>query len=64
MTQTPVTLSMYEERSFMRDPNLTLFLTQILDSLGEYNFVLEASLIKGVEIWVCYNPVFICIFGS
>ena len=50
MTQTPVTLSMYEERSFMREHSLTVYLVQILDSLSEYNFTLEASLIKGVDL--------------
>jgi len=50
MALTPVTLSMYEERSFMREHCLTTFLTQILDSLAEYNITLEQSLIQGVQI--------------
>ncbi|KAK8776086.1 hypothetical protein V5799_030547 [Amblyomma americanum] len=30
----PVTATMYEERSFLRDPNLVVFLVQILEALG------------------------------
>ena len=41
---------MYEEQSFLRDPALIQFVVQIIDSLKEFKIVLEASLIKGVEL--------------
>ena len=52
ISKTPVTISMYEERSFLRDPNLLTFLIQILESLKDFKVVLEASLIKGIDLWV------------
>lgn len=50
ISKTPVTVQMYEEQSFLRDPALVQFLVQILDSLKEFKIALEASLIKGVEL--------------
>ncbi|XP_064629809.1 DENN domain-containing protein 5B-like isoform X3 [Lineus longissimus] len=50
MAETPVTQSMYEEQSFLRDPQLLTFVIHILDSLKEFNITLEASLTKGVNI--------------
>ncbi|KAK2158757.1 hypothetical protein LSH36_164g02051 [Paralvinella palmiformis] len=50
ISKTPVTSQMYEAQSFLRDPTLVQFLIQILESLREFNFVLEASLIQGVEL--------------
>jgi hypothetical protein len=41
---------MYEDHSFLRDPILTTFLTQILESLDEFDFALENSLTKGLCI--------------
>ncbi|XP_015910435.1 DENN domain-containing protein 5A isoform X2 [Parasteatoda tepidariorum] len=49
IASTPVTASMYEEQSFLRDPNLVTFLVQILESLSEFTITLEASLTKGIE---------------
>lgn len=47
----PIVDTMYERDSFMRDPNLFRFLTAIIGSLDEYQFTLDPSLTKGVEIW-------------
>jgi hypothetical protein len=41
---------MYEDHSFMREPNLTIFLTQILESLDEFDFALENSVTMGLNI--------------
>lgn len=49
IASTPVTVSMYEEQSFLRDPNLVTFLVQILESLSEFSIILETSLTKGIE---------------
>lgn len=49
IASTSVTVSMYEEQSFLRDPNLVTFLVQILESLSEFTITLETSLTKGVE---------------
>ncbi|GFT92719.1 DENN domain-containing protein 5A [Nephila pilipes] len=49
IASTSVTSSMYEEQSFLRDPNLVTFLVQILESLSEFSIVLETSLTKGIE---------------
>ena len=35
---------------FLRDPTLMLFLTQILESLDEFDFNLENSLTKGLTL--------------
>jgi DENN domain-containing protein 5 len=50
ISKTRVTVNMYEEQSFLRDPALIQFVFQILDSLKEFDIVLEASLIKGVNL--------------
>lgn len=49
IASTSVTSSMYEEQSFLRDPNLVTFLVQILESLSEFTITLESSLTKGIE---------------
>ncbi|KAF4523620.1 hypothetical protein B566_EDAN010129 [Ephemera danica] len=41
---------MYEDNSFLREANLCLFLTQILESLDEFDFALENSLSMGLSI--------------
>lgn len=43
-----VTLEMYEEQSFLRNPTLLTFLRQILESLDEFDIVLENSLTQGI----------------
>ncbi|XP_022243870.1 LOW QUALITY PROTEIN: DENN domain-containing protein 5B-like [Limulus polyphemus] len=49
IASSPITSSMYEEQSFLRDPTLVTFLVQILESLSEFTISLESSLTKGVE---------------
>jgi hypothetical protein len=44
-----VTLEMYEEQSFLRNPTLLTFLRQILKSLDEFDIVLENSLTQGIR---------------
>jgi hypothetical protein len=41
---------MFEENSFLRDASLCTFLYQILESLDEFDFVLENSLTKGLQL--------------
>ncbi|XP_064490137.1 DENN domain-containing protein 5B-like isoform X2 [Ornithodoros turicata] len=46
---TPITVTMFEEGSFLRDPALVTFLVQILESLSEFCIVLESSLMRGLD---------------
>lgn len=48
VASTPVTSQMFEEESFLRNANLVTFLVQILESLNEFDIVLENSLTKGI----------------
>jgi len=41
---------MYEEKSFMRDRDLITFITHILDTLNDFNIVLEPSLVRGLDL--------------
>ncbi|XP_059486887.1 DENN domain-containing protein 5B isoform X2 [Neocloeon triangulifer] len=41
---------MFDENSFLRDASLCTFLTQILESLDEFDFILENSLTKGLQL--------------
>ena len=50
LTSCTVTQQMYDEASFLRDPELASFLVQILASLHEYDLVLERSLTRGVKV--------------
>jgi len=43
-----VTQEMYEEQSFLRSPTLLTFLRQILESLNDFDIVLENSLTLGI----------------
>ncbi|XP_052242750.1 DENN domain-containing protein 5B-like isoform X4 [Dreissena polymorpha] len=45
-----VTAQMYEEKSFMRDHDLITFINQILDTLNDFDIVLESSLVRGFDI--------------
>lgn len=45
-----VTAQMYEERSFMRDHDLVTFIVHILDTLNDFDIVLESSLVRGLNI--------------
>ncbi|XP_052811205.1 DENN domain-containing protein 5B-like isoform X6 [Mya arenaria] len=45
-----ITAQMYEEKSFMRDNDLITFITHILDTLNDFNIVLEPSLVRGLDI--------------
>ncbi|XP_078000435.1 DENN domain-containing protein 5B-like [Glandiceps talaboti] len=47
---TPVTTSMYEEVALLKDQSAVTFLTQILGTLREFNIMLEASLVKGLDV--------------
>ncbi|CAH1250400.1 DENND5B [Branchiostoma lanceolatum] len=47
---TPVTLSMYEETSFLRDQAMVQFLVSILQSLKEFNILLESSIMSGLDV--------------
>lgn len=49
LASTPVTTSMYEERSFLRDPSLVMFLVQILEALSEFDIALETSITRGID---------------
>jgi len=40
---------MYEEVSFLRDPDLLQDLVQVLLALDDYDIILEHSLSKGIE---------------
>lgn len=44
-----LTRQMYEEHSFLRDPDLLGNLVQVLLALDDYDIVLEHSLSKGIE---------------
>lgn len=48
MSQTRVTVDMYEEQSFLRKRGLLTFLRQILEPLDEFDIVLENSLTQGI----------------
>ncbi|ESO93313.1 hypothetical protein LOTGIDRAFT_232739 [Lottia gigantea] len=50
MVNTPVTGQMYEANSFLRDPRLTKFLVHIIETLNEFNIVLESSVLQGLNI--------------
>lgn len=49
IASTPITTQMYEDQSFLRNPNMVTFLIQILESISEFPFNLEASLTKGID---------------
>ncbi|XP_039279311.1 DENN domain-containing protein 5B isoform X2 [Nilaparvata lugens] len=49
MADSQAVLDMYEEHSFLRDPNLRMYLTQMLYSLNEFDIVLEKSLTQGIS---------------
>jgi len=51
ISKTRVTAGMYEEQSFLRDPALLQFVIQVLESLKDFDIVLEASLVRGVNLW-------------
>lgn len=49
MAPSRAVLDMYEEQSFLRDPNLLLYIGQILESLNQFDIVLENSLTQGIS---------------
>ncbi|CAG9535634.1 unnamed protein product [Cercopithifilaria johnstoni] len=49
MAWTPITSQMYEEPSFLRTPHHLNYLSKLISSLNEFQFVLEKSLIYGIE---------------
>ena len=50
IARTTVTAQMYEEKSFMRDNDLISFIIHILDTLNDFDIVLEPSLVRGLNI--------------
>ncbi|XP_013380096.1 DENN domain-containing protein 5B isoform X2 [Lingula anatina] len=50
MAEAPVTASMYEENSFMREPTLLNFVVHLIHSLRDFTITLEASLVKGLDV--------------
>uniref|UniRef100_A0A158Q7I2 UDENN domain-containing protein n=1 Tax=Elaeophora elaphi TaxID=1147741 RepID=A0A158Q7I2_9BILA len=49
MAWTPITSQMYDEPSFLRTPHYLNYLSKLISSLNEFQFVLEKSLIYGIE---------------
>ncbi|KAL3994282.1 DENN (AEX-3) domain family protein [Acanthocheilonema viteae] len=49
MAWTPITSQMYEEPSFLRTPQYLNYLSKLISSLNEFQFVLEKSLTYGIE---------------
>lgn len=43
-----VTSSVYDENSFLRDTRLRAYLHHILQTLGDFHIVLEASITRGI----------------
>ena len=50
IASTIVTAQMYEEKSFLRDRDLISFVIHILDTLNDFDIVLETSLVRGLDI--------------
>ena len=50
IANTTVTAQMYEEKSFLRDRDLITFIIHILDTLNDFDVVLESSLVRGLDI--------------
>lgn len=50
MAWTPVTTQIYDESAFLRQPHHLTYLSKLLNSLNEFNFTLEKSLIYGIEL--------------
>ena len=50
IANTTVTAQMYEEKSFLRDRDLITFIIHILDTLNDFDVVLETSLVRGLDI--------------
>ncbi|XP_075214645.1 DENN domain containing pinstripe isoform X2 [Lycorma delicatula] len=48
MANSQTVLEMYDEQSFLRDLNLRMYIVQILESLNEFDIVLENSLTQGI----------------
>lgn len=42
------TADLFEEESFLRDPNLLTYIVHIVQSLDQYSLVLEKSLTHGI----------------
>ena len=45
-----ITGQMYEEKSFLRDNDAMMFIVHMLDTLNDFNIVLEPSLVRGLDI--------------
>lgn len=46
----PITAQMYEDTALIKDRSLVNSLIRVLQTLQEFNIILEASLVKGVGI--------------
>uniref|UniRef100_A0A8R1TK21 DENN domain-containing protein 5A n=1 Tax=Onchocerca volvulus TaxID=6282 RepID=A0A8R1TK21_ONCVO len=49
MAWTPITSQMYDEPSFLRTPHYLNYLSKLISSLNEFQFILEKSLTYGIE---------------
>ncbi|XP_050714063.1 DENN domain-containing protein 5B-like isoform X2 [Eriocheir sinensis] len=49
LQRSPVTSHMYDESSFLRDPQLVRDLINVLSALNEFEFILESSLTRGID---------------
>lgn len=49
----PITAQMYEDTALIKDHTLVNSLIRVLQTLQEFNITLEASLVKGIDIWFC-----------
>nr|XP_027224144.1 DENN domain-containing protein 5B-like isoform X1 [Penaeus vannamei] len=49
LQRSPVTSHMYDDSSFLRDPQLVRDLINVLSALNEFNIVLERSLTRGID---------------
>ncbi|VDM96342.1 unnamed protein product [Thelazia callipaeda] len=49
MAWTPITSQMYEEPCFLRTPHYLNYLSKLISSLNEFHFILEKSLVYGIE---------------
>ncbi|MPC09602.1 DENN domain-containing protein 5B [Portunus trituberculatus] len=49
LQRSPVTSHMYDESSFLRDPQLVRDLINVLSALNDFDIVLESSLTRGID---------------
>ncbi|XP_053641988.1 DENN domain-containing protein 5B isoform X1 [Cherax quadricarinatus] len=49
LQRSPITSHMYDESSFLRDPQLVRDLINVLSALNEFEIILESSLTRGID---------------